>query len=224
MATRSTQISDSRSLLDEPAEAFFLDSEIVRWLNEADQIFATEIEPYEYSTTMTVTANRRNYSAPAGISRIKAVYYKDNLLDVIDTLDEATYTNSGVANAAIASSGLVSYYRLFGTQILLFPTPTTTDAAALRIIYFGAPPSIPAASSAATSQIPTNFHDAAPLYVAFKGKLKRNEFEKAASFKTLFDGRVRDAKRNFNPRHRAQNFTVRDEDDLDHTPYIFEKL
>lgn len=227
MATRSTQISDTRSMLDEPTEAFYLNSEIVRWLNEADTIFSTEVEPYEFSSTVNIVANQANYTAPASAVRIKAVYVNGNLLSQIDILDEATYTNYGIANATLQALGLVQYWRPFGSSILLFPTPASGSVAGpgtgLKFVYYGTPPSIGAASSSATSQAPANYHDAAPYYAAYKGKLKRNEFDKAQAFLQLFKGRVTDAKRQWNPRTRAGFPMVRDDDDLVTQPFLFER-
>lgn len=48
-------IEDVRSLVGEPTESFFLDTEIGRWLNEGQEVFSTEtkILPSYYSHTLT---------------------------------------------------------------------------------------------------------------------------------------------------------------------------
>jgi len=222
MATRSTQISDARSLLDEPVEAFYLDSEIVRWLNDADVIFAQEAEFTEFSSTANIVADQREYALPSTLTRIKAVYVNGNLVDPIDIKDEATFTNSGIANAALATLGVVSYFRQFGTNILLFPTPTSAITDGLKVIYYGTVAAIGAASSTATSALPVAFHDAASYYAAYKGKLKRQEYDKAAALQTIFKGRITDAKRLLHPRTRAGLPKVRDEDQLVYTPFGLE--
>lgn len=227
MATRGTQIADARSLLDEPTEAFYLNSELVRWLNEADVILSTEVEPYEFSSTVNIVGSQAGYSAPSGCVRIKAVYVNGNLLTRIDLLDEATYTNYGIANATIQSQGNVQFWRHFGNKIVLFPTPTQSATAGattgLKFVYYGTPPSISLASSGTSSQIPLNYHDAPAYYAAYKGKLKRQEYDKAKALLDLFKGRVTDAKRQWNPRDRSGFQTVRDTDDLVFQPFLFER-
>lgn len=223
MATRGTQIADSRSLLDEPTEAFFLNAELVRWLNEADTIFSTELEPYEASTTFNIVAGKAQYTMPTNITRIKAVYVNGNLIDEIDIKQQAVYDNSGTQSLAVTASGVSAWWRQFGQYILIFPTPESSLTNGCKVIYYGTSPNISFASTTASSQLPINYHDAAPLYAAYKGKLKQQEYEKASALLRLFQARVTDAKRQWHPRNRASLPTVRDEDDLNYYPLIFDR-
>lgn len=73
--TLSTAIANVRSLLDEPTAAFWSNTELTRWINEACKDIARRAETNQKTHIQTVIATTQTFTAPSTAYRIHRIEF-----------------------------------------------------------------------------------------------------------------------------------------------------
>jgi hypothetical protein len=120
------------------------DSEILAWLNEAQDEIAQETHWYRTSTSINLTAGTKEYDLPATppTLTVEEVWYNPTQKRLIpmtpDDLEGLSYYSP---TWRYASRGEPIYFYInVNSAIGLHPTPDTTTASALFVVYTGMPP------------------------------------------------------------------------------------
>lgn len=139
------------------------DEDIIRWINDGQRQIVMQNEGLlETTATANAVADQQEYSLPVNALVIKSIsykgpddtaYYKLKGLSM-PQLDE--YMDGWSGNPDIASTPLV--YTIFGSSIILFPTPDRAQSAALKIFYNRSPVDVTAGAD--TPDLPLLYHDA----------------------------------------------------------------
>ena len=120
------------------------DSEILAWLNEAQDEIAQETHWYRTSTSISLTAGTKEYdlpSSPACIT-VEEVWYNPTEKRLCPmTPDDLEALSFSAPRWRYASRGEPIYFYInVNSAIGLHPTPDTTTASALFVVYTGLPP------------------------------------------------------------------------------------
>lgn len=120
------------------------DSEILEWLNEAQDELALETHWYRTSTSINVAAGTKEYDLPASPAciTVEEVWYNPTSKRLWPiTPDDLENLFFYAPNWRYASRGEPVYFYINVNSALgLHPTPDTTTSSALFVVYTGLPP------------------------------------------------------------------------------------
>ena len=176
--TRLDLVSQVRTELSEPIEAFFLNAEIVVWLNKAQLEICTIAEALKKTVTVNLDGSA-NYALPADFHKEIRIRYKTGGSEFrnLEWMPNDRY----LSFRTITTSSFPTHYTIVGNDLYIYPTPTsTTDT--FDHYYIALPQALDLDTS-----VPFNgedrltpYHELLVLYAAGKGKLNEGESEEGA--------------------------------------------
>jgi hypothetical protein len=115
---------------------------IKKWVNEALQQVAREVDAPEFQTTETITMQQGvyKYPLPTGLSRVQDIYYPE-LQKRLRPVDQQQFDTT----APKLIEGPPTIYTLYGTELWVFPAPNATGEE-LELRYFADPATLVADS------------------------------------------------------------------------------
>jgi hypothetical protein len=115
------------------------DAQLIRWVNDGLLEVAESIDIFQKRVAVTTTPNQAGYSIPANLIRIEALNLNDTPLKVMSRAQANEYIEKAEANdSTLADTPRV--YWVWGNEIFLYPTPSTTDT--LHLFYVSTPTTI----------------------------------------------------------------------------------
>ena len=170
MSTLVTIRTNVRTEIQEPTAAFWTDSEINRFINEAcdDLVEAARVEVGP--STITAVAGTESYALPVDFGRTRFVERETNV-------GSGLYTPLRAAELADRRSekSIPSGYFIFNGNIYLTPTPD--NAYKIRVWYYAA--HVTLVNDSDTPTFPARFHRLAELFTV--GQCKRKASDPAYS-------------------------------------------
>lgn len=127
------------------------DADIVRWANDAMIDIAIKNNCLETRATSDIVAGQKEYDVPTGILRLQSVRYKGVRLKnmSMQELDEIVGDSS-------TTTGVPTVFSVYADQLILFPTPDTSETGALVVYYNRVPTAL--AVDADTPELPVAYH------------------------------------------------------------------
>ncbi len=120
------------------------DSEILAWLNEAQDEIAQETHWYRTSTSISIVQGTKEYDLPASPAclTVEEVWYNPTQKRLLPMTPEDLENLAFYAPTwRYSSQGTPVYFYInVNSAIGLHPTPDTTTASALFVVYTGLPP------------------------------------------------------------------------------------
>ena len=196
MSVTVTQaILNIRDLLDEPNPQFWTNAELQRWINEACADFARRTRTLRVQTTVAVTANTQNYTAPANLLSLYRLEFQPTSTGqvFIYPLEFMGYNESDQAWGVYQTfpAAWPQMFTLWGNPpnltIRLFPVPD--QAGTLNV--FGYRQSVDAVLTTDAVDILTGYEEAVYEYVVYKAQRKDKdpEFQNAkARYEEIVQG------------------------------------
>lgn len=179
--TQGTLVKELRSRINEPnPNGFFSDEEIRTWVNEGARECARRTEALRTSSTIAVTANTQDYTAPTDCVRMHRLEFKPTGSSQRIPLMYRDRTAMDVVWGTyqlMSSSWWPEFYTMWGIPptmtITLYPTPTT--AGSLYAYYYRLPTalSVTGTAAATTLDIPEGWEDLILSYAEARARLKQ---------------------------------------------------
>jgi len=189
--TLATLKSETRSLLNEPAQEFFDDTEIERWLQQAAIDVSRVALCVEGSAEVGLTTDTQEYSLTGTDAvdaiKIHAVIYDEKGLMKIDPRMIAHITGT--------ASGTPAYWYDWGGSIGFWPVPDSDCNGTSADLYFSE-------ETDDVTEIPDEFQLDLPLYAASRGKIKEGKFAQAAQLQQMYLNSVAFHRQNLHERGR----------------------
>lgn len=175
MTTRGELIAYVRSQLNEPVAAAWSDTELVRWLNEANRDVARSTHFYKSTDTITVTSGVAEYTLDSNILTVEQAYYDDDSDRQFpltprhwESMDQVWGTRQDL------EGNYPAYFTTWGVtptmKIRLYPVPTSSTHV-VRLLTSIVPADLPTSNSD-TVEIPGHFWDLLADYAEFKALRK----------------------------------------------------
>lgn len=200
--TMSAFLTGIRERLRETSASTWTDTQLRRYAMEACREVARRTKCFEKTTTVSVSANTRTYTAPTDmlIDGLKGAYYTptgQSQLYPVEYRDIKSLDHLWLMNQAIDTSAMPTMMTIWGVvptaSIILYPVPTT--AGTLTLYYYRLPtdywaPSYAAASDASNSiDIPEGYIDL--VYDGAEYMALRNDRDaRWQEAKALFDDKL----------------------------------
>lgn len=175
--TLTTLLADVRERLDETTAAFWNDTALTRWINEAVTDVAKRSETLLATASIAVTAADGTYAAPVDMVRIHQMTFTPTGQTQVYPLRPATRQSlEHVWGTNPTQQGSYpSYFILWGfspsVEIQLFPVPS--QAGSLTVYYYKVPAAL--VSGGDVAAIPEGWQDLIPLYVEAVAKRKDHD-------------------------------------------------
>lgn len=185
--------TDVRSRLDETnaASGYFTDTELNRWINEAQRDIARRAEVLQsFNTSVNAVVGTAKYNLPSDVIRVHRIEFVPTGSTQVYPLESRTYDELdqywGVNPTTQRS--YPSYYAIWGVpggtslQVQFYPVPSNTGV--FNIYYYRLPGALTADGN--TLDIPEGWQDLVALYCEYvaKRKLRDSTWSEA---KQLYD-------------------------------------
>lgn len=142
------------------AGAQITDSDILRWVNDAQREIAVHNDLLQTIATTTVVANEDQYPLPPDVLTLRSVRFGGRKLAHLSQGEVSNFIQSSGAGAGSESTGTPTHYSSWGLKIDLYPTPASANLTAgekLQIYYTRQP--TPMASLVETPELPLQYHN-----------------------------------------------------------------
>ena len=162
-------------MLNEPTAARWTDSELQRYINDAQRDIARRIPWYRKKDTATATATTQEHNAPSDAQLIYDVSWTETGTSRVIPLEMFDFKNIAFSagTALTTAAGMPRYYWTWGYpgtstfKVNLMPTPGV--AGTLTYHYIGSPADHAITTTAQTGSVivPLGYEDAVTLYVVY---------------------------------------------------------
>ena len=185
--TGNTIINRSRFILNETAPAFWDDTELLQWTNDAIKDLCNRTLCYQAIETITLTADTVEYAPTNDYIRIVSVRYID--ADSKEWgLKPSTPGMMGSVPLGVLGGSIPRYWYEFAGKVGVFPALTSVSTEQIKIYEAKQPATIEASDAIPT---PTIFDTAIVNYVVGIALIKdrKNDFAKGflASYEATAD-------------------------------------
>lgn len=221
--TGNELIIDIRNELQEPVGGFWTDTELLTWINRAEQDYVGRIRGLESQATVGTVIGQNEYPLPGNWMSAVGIFYND-LQNGIDSwraleptdLQELSLQNPNFLSTETENRGKPCKYFIWDKRIVLYPTPDVTGDANVKMFYKSKPVALTLASE--TMNVDDSLSGGIKAYVLWKAWTKEKEFELAKDQQELYYSFVRDGLRwvklqSLNKRHNI--------DVASNTPYNY---
>lgn len=160
------------------------DTDIVRWVNEAQQEIGTMLKPIKARSTTNAVIGQSDYTLPTESAvQIESIHVNDRKIEGINfsQAEEDIYSNGVKAQA-----GLPVKWWEWGGVITLWPVPNETCS--LSFYYTKQPAKVTGLQDLLT--VPDKHYDSIMYYVMAKAYELDEEFEAAREQRQLFQNRI----------------------------------
>lgn len=175
MTTRGELVAYVRSQLNEPIAAAWSDTELVRWLNEANRDVARTTHFYKSSDTITTVAGTAEYTLDADILTVEMAWYDDDSGRQLPLTPRHWESMDQVWGQRQDLEGnYPSYFTTWGVtptmKIRFWPVPSTSSDT-VNMLTSVIPDDLPATNDG-TVEVPGHFWDLLADYAEFKALRK----------------------------------------------------
>uniref|UniRef100_A0A6M3XAB4 Uncharacterized protein n=1 Tax=viral metagenome TaxID=1070528 RepID=A0A6M3XAB4_9ZZZZ len=159
--TEASLLTQVRSILNEPSEQFFDDTEITAWLKEAAIDISTKTMCVETSAAVTVTAGTLDATEPTDCLKVYAVYISNKGLMRIHPRQ--------IAHITPTPSTIPQFYYHFAGKLGFYPIASTGMTA--TVLYSKLVDSV--------VNLPYEYQEYAIDYAVYRAKLKDGKYAQA---------------------------------------------
>jgi hypothetical protein len=189
-------LTDVRSRLDEPAQQFYTDAEIRRWINQGSKDVARTCETNQTTATVSLTPGVQQYSAPTDTIRIYRVEYHDNVSRIV-ALDYRDYNNADSVwwTTQTTVQSTPGMWTAWGfppnLKIVLYPIPGNAGTS-IKIFYYQSPAELAIDGSASNTDIaiPSGREEIVVDFVEYMA-LRKARDPRWQEAKALYDEKVK---------------------------------
>jgi hypothetical protein len=179
-------VTEVRYHLDEPTAVSWSDAELLVYLNHAQAwaqslILGLDQDFFLTSTNLTTTANTATIALPSDFMRVKRLEWLDGdtSLKNPEPLYPIEWQNKGMGwpmyYSGTNTGGRPYYFYFQGTNLVLWPVPDTTKAAALRMWYIYRLADLAGAYATCTCEVPSEWHKTVVLKAAIQAMMKMEQ-------------------------------------------------
>lgn len=168
--TAATFITQARYYLNEDAESFWTDAELLQWLNDGTMDIVARSQCLETTESVTMAAGTNSYALASSFLRVRGAIYNSSKGLRMGSLEHM---------GDVKDIGEPSYFFNWGNNLVVYPAPDATAAAKTLVAYIV---SRPARLAATTSSVlvPAQYDKALVLYMVAQGLKKDEKFARAA--------------------------------------------
>lgn len=167
--------------------------------------------------TASLQANQADYDIPTGSQTIRGVEILspgNTLYSHVYPITEEEITSKGIAEGSVFSiPGTPLYYRPIGTSIKLYPTPSYSQAASLRVTFDRGLVNFVPTDTTKQPGFASQFHNAVPLGMALDYAI-RNNLSSYQVLKAQMDTWEKAIKNYYSKRYQEQYPNIMKLDDL----------
>lgn len=164
------------------------DSDIIRWINDAQIEIVTQIQPIKAEATTDIVADQAKYDmAGLNIYRIESIHYRGRKLPNKSWSDAESHITT---NGNFTDSGEPSFWYMWGDRVTLWPIPPSGQANGMTVYYSASP--TPVTVSADTLSLSDKHYQAICAYVMAEAFEMDEEFNQAAERRQYFTSRMSD--------------------------------
>jgi len=194
--TTVDMLSQIRSALVEPVQGFWLDEELIRWLNraQADYVNRTRVlEDVDYTSTQNGIGI---YPLPSNCLSVRAVFINlattgqapDWRRLVPSNLEKNAQQNPNFTAADTTQTGTPASYMIWGRSLYLFPIPKTDGSSDIMMFFKSKPLDITASDQ--PLGLDDSLHEALIAYTLWRAFEKEKEFEQAQYHRSIYEGYI----------------------------------
>lgn len=154
-----------RRTFGDDAGVQIVDDDILRWVNDAQlQISTDNEELLETVGTANIVASQADYTIPTDMNVLRSLMYNNFRLRSLSFSEFNEYIDGFKATTAQGGfgNGTPEVFMVYGGTITLFPTPSQSITAGLRIYYSKHPATV--ATLADNLGVPTRYHNSVVEY------------------------------------------------------------
>lgn len=127
------------------------DSDIIRWINDAQREIASNNELLQTVATTSVVVGQKEYTLPPDILLLRSVHYQSRKLRPLTAREAEEYLSTGNAD------GHPTHFWTWAKKISLYPQPQVSDPDDLQIFYTRQPADV--AADGDTPELPLEYHN-----------------------------------------------------------------
>jgi hypothetical protein len=178
-------IFNVRNMLGQPnpVNSTWTDAELTEYLNEAVRMYFAEViansEGHFTTTTdpasnLSITANTETVALPSDFFQAKALYIqRSNGWEILQYRNNIT-TGFISQGGGTGSNTYAPYYYFMGNNLVLHPTPSFSQAGALRLDYVQFPTTMINGGDSLTNQVSPVFKQLIEKYAIVQAKKKQS--------------------------------------------------
>lgn len=175
--TASTLVTSVRAMLRQPnpANSFWSDEELLRYLNEAVRVYFAEVTfnnegQFLATADLNMVGGTETIALPTDCFEVRAVYRK-----MTDGYVAMAYVNDvtrGFVTAANSTGDMyIPSYYFRGNNLVLRDAPEQSETAGIRLEYVQFPDTLVNGGDALSSQISPIFKQVVEMYAVYKAKM-----------------------------------------------------
>lgn len=189
MPTIIDLVTEVRDMLDEPAAAQWSDSQIRKWLNEANRDLARITRHYKSTDTVTMVSGQAEYTMDANIIAIEQAWYDDGSRQLPLTARHYENMDQVWGDRRDYEGAYPSFYTTWGyspqLKLRLYPVPTSS-VHTVSLLTCIIPSAMPLTGSDGTDvDVPGAWYDCLSEYCTFKA-LQRDRDPRWQEFRQLY--------------------------------------
>lgn len=195
--TRSQLRTEVQARLGETSTAFFTAANLNQWLADGVDDLAIDVEPLVTSATANLVISQSEYPLPTDAISIKRVLCLDQnskWVNLAETTWEDLFHASATWESDTAATPTNWYWRQ--DSIGVYPQPTASRTAAVRILYSYRPAAMAADSD--TTGLPEWLDRTVVLYAVYRCRLKDKDEARASATAAEYRHQTAEAKRKIN--------------------------
>lgn len=175
--TASTLLTSIRAMLRQPnpANSFWSDEELLRYLNEAVRVYFAEVSfnnegQFLATADLNLTANVETVALPADCFEVRTLYRK-----VTDGYVAMSYINDVtrglITNVTNMGDSYIPSYYFRGNSLVLRDMPSSSETGGLKLEYVQFPDTLVNGGDPLSSQISPVFKQVVEMYAVYKAKM-----------------------------------------------------
>jgi hypothetical protein len=160
------------NVLGDDAKLIFEDADLLDMINDAQVDLCRKTGMLSSNLASDAVANKANYDLPLTAIEVKRVTFKGTRL-IKTTWQELDMIDPGRDN----TTGTPTHFYVDGTDVYLYPTPSTLFAAALNIFYTRIPTVL--VNDTDSLEVPVAYHEDIVTRVIARGHEQVEDFQAA---------------------------------------------
>lgn len=170
MASLEVLRADVRSHVDESLQAFWTETELDRWINEALRDISRRTETLQAVKLIRAETGVTQYDAPANMLRIYRVEYRQSASNIVPLEFRPLHDMDDVWYRSRSGGGSPQWWSFWGfpsdqdrAQLYVYPSPSETVEEGIAVFYYRLPNVL--VSDTQIADISAGWEDLVPLYV-----------------------------------------------------------
>lgn len=186
-------LTDIRFRLNEPAENFWTDDELLTWANEGARDVARRLKCLRDVESIDTVVDQSEYDMPEDMIQAYRCEYRQSSSYIVPLEYAPLLSMDDIWGVTRSNSGIPGWWSTDGYpggqgRIVIFPAPSETIADGIRLYYYRLPR--PIADVTDDVEVPSGWEDLVSLYVEWNARRKEATDAKWRDAQQLYELRL----------------------------------